>query len=236
MELGPNLCTWTTFGPGTDGGIIIGKDQATGGQDGPGAATTDAPGELTSAWKFFGSFGTFATTPLTPTGPASTDSSANVFDDTSNGATSLGTWHVGWNGNKIPMGGGTVTNWQVTDGRYVMDYRQNVPDDCACGFEGILYGHRLQGTIVLAAAPTPTPGPGATATATAGPGATPTATPQPGGDGDGGAAAGPTTGVGSLAPAVASIPAWAAIATGLGGAGLTALAGAAVAHALRRRR
>jgi len=49
---------------------------------------------------------------------------------------------------------------------------------------------------------------------------------------DGGAA----TGVGSLAPAVSSIPAWAAIASGLGGAGLLASLGAFLARFVRRRR
>ena len=48
--------------------------------------------------------------------------------------------------------------------------------------------------------------------------------------------AGPATGVGSLAPAVASIPAWAAIASGLGGAGLLGGLGALASRVLRRRR
>ncbi len=48
--------------------------------------------------------------------------------------------------------------------------------------------------------------------------------------------AGPATGVGSLAPAISSIPAWAAIASGLGGAGLLGLAGSALAAIFRRRR
>ena len=48
--------------------------------------------------------------------------------------------------------------------------------------------------------------------------------------------AGPATGVGSLAPAIASIPAWAAIASGLGGAGLLGGLGALASRVLRRRR
>ena len=55
-----------------------------------------------------------------------------------------------------------------------------------------------------------------------------------GGNGD--AAGGAATGVGSLAPVAASIPAWAAIASGLGGAGLLGSLGALAARALRRRR
>ena len=47
---------------------------------------------------------------------------------------------------------------------------------------------------------------------------------------------GPGTGVGSLAPAVSSIPAWAAIASGLGGAGLLGSLGAFVSRVFRRRR
>ncbi|MBI1885700.1 MAG: thrombospondin type 3 repeat-containing protein [Chloroflexi bacterium] len=54
--------------------------------------------------------------------------------------------------------------------------------------------------------------------------------------GEPGAAGGPGTGVGALAPAVASIPAWGAIATGLGGTGLLSLAASAIAGLFRRRR
>ncbi len=52
----------------------------------------------------------------------------------------------------------------------------------------------------------------------------------------GGAAGGPGTGIGSLAPAAASIPAWAAVASGLGGAGLLGSLGAFASRFLRRRR
>jgi hypothetical protein len=52
-----------------------------------------------------------------------------------------------------------------------------------------------------------------------------------------GATAGPSTGVGSLAPAVStSIPVWAAVVTGLGGAGLLGLAGTTLVRVFRRRR
>ena len=69
-------------------------------------------------------------------------------------------------------------------------------------------------------------------TGTGGTGGTGTGGTGTGGDAVGGAA----TGVGSLAPAVASIPAWAAIASGLGGTGLLGLAASAIARVLRRRR
>lgn len=51
-----------------------------------------------------------------------------------------------------------------------------------------------------------------------------------------GAAGGAATGVGSLAPAIASIPTWAAIASGLGLTGLLGSLGTFVARILRRRR
>jgi len=51
-----------------------------------------------------------------------------------------------------------------------------------------------------------------------------------------GAAGGAGTGVGSLAPVASSIPAWAAIASALGGAGLLGSLGTLAARILRRRR
>jgi len=52
----------------------------------------------------------------------------------------------------------------------------------------------------------------------------------------GGGAGGPDTGVGSLAPAIASIPGWAAIASGLGGAGILGAIGSFVLRVFRHRR
>jgi hypothetical protein len=51
-----------------------------------------------------------------------------------------------------------------------------------------------------------------------------------------GGAGGPSTGVGALAPAVGSIPTWAAIASGLGGAGFLGSIGAFFSRFIRRRR
>lgn len=56
------------------------------------------------------------------------------------------------------------------------------------------------------------------------------------GTGPTGAAGGAATGIGSLAPVVGSIPAWAAIVSALGGAGLLGSLGAMAARILRRRR
>ena len=75
-------------------------------------------------------------------------------------------------------------------------------------------------------------------------GATPTATPPPSDGNSGGntatdtsgGAGGPSTGVGALAPAVGSIPTWAAIMSALGGGGLLGIAGSAINSILRRRR
>jgi hypothetical protein len=67
---------------------------------------------------------------------------------------------------------------------------------------------------------------------TPGAGTTPTTTSDDAGGGVG------SPGVGSLAPVVSSIPAWAAIASGLGGAGLLGSLGALAARVfgIRRRR
>jgi hypothetical protein len=38
MEVAPGTLQWTDFGPGTDGGIVVGKSQLSGGQEaGPSA-------------------------------------------------------------------------------------------------------------------------------------------------------------------------------------------------------
>ncbi len=61
-------------------------------------------------------------------------------------------------------------------------------------------------------------------------------TTGPAGGTSGGGAGGPDTGVGSLAPAIASIPGWAAIASGLGGAGILGAIGSFVLRVFRHRR
>ena len=116
MEMAPGFYAWTGFAPGTDGGLILGKNQATGGQEtGPSGATATS-GELTSAWLFFGNYGTFATAPFVGAGEgvATTDASINVFSDASCstvagcvGKTELNTWHTAWNGVAISMGSST---------------------------------------------------------------------------------------------------------------------------------
>ena len=79
-------------------------------------------------------------------------------------------------------------------------------------------------------------GTGDTATGgTTGTGGAGTGDTTAGGTTGAGGIGGPDTGVGSLAPAIASIPAWAAIASGLGGAGLLGSLGALVSRIRRRR-
>jgi hypothetical protein len=61
MEQAVGVVTWTDFGPGTDGGIVVGKAQASGGQETNPASA--APGQLSNVWSFFGSNGTFYSIP-----------------------------------------------------------------------------------------------------------------------------------------------------------------------------
>ncbi len=100
MEINPGIVTWTDFGPGTDGGIVVGKSQISGEQE----IDKDSalPGELSSAWSFFGANGTFFTAPDGDT--------LNIFDDTSCagadciGKTELKVFNIAWNGTIIPIG------------------------------------------------------------------------------------------------------------------------------------
>jgi hypothetical protein len=108
----PTAPFWTPFGGGTDDGIIVGKNQTSGGQDAIGGGALTTSGELSTAWFFFGNYGTFATTTFSGAvgGVVTTDASANLFDSASCtgggcvGKTTLGTWNVGWNGVAVPMG------------------------------------------------------------------------------------------------------------------------------------
>ena len=89
--------------------------------------------------------------------------------------------------------------------------------------------HQVNCGVDPGSTPESTPEPTPTAAPTPSPEPSPLAD-LPNGDAAGGAA----TGVGALAPAAASIPAWAAIASGLGGAGLLGSLGALAALALPR--
>jgi hypothetical protein len=104
MFLVPGLYYWTPIHPGTDGGIIIGKAQKSGGQEID--ALSQANGEITAAWNYGANWGTFFTAP---------DASRNIFDDAScTGAgcgsnttprvTDLAVWNTAWNQMVIPAG------------------------------------------------------------------------------------------------------------------------------------
>lgn len=153
------------FAPGTDGGIVIGKNQA--------AGVSPAPGELAgfvSVQNPTEAPGSMYTTPYTYN---PTDSSANIFDDKSctsssacAGKTVLGTWNrVGGTGVLFNMGSATnqctstyycpgVTKWTITaagaaglDGdRYVLEYQRTNPN--VDGYDQV-YTFHLEGTIQL---------------------------------------------------------------------------------------
>ena len=100
MEVNPGFWIWTNLSAGTDGGLVIGKNQLSGGQEHSVPGATDAtPGEMTDAWLFFGEYGTFYA-----------DNSLNVFSDTSNdGTTALNDFNVAWNG--VTISGGSLSGY-----------------------------------------------------------------------------------------------------------------------------
>ena len=171
MEVAPDFHIWTNIAPGTDGGIVTGKNQLSGGQEKGPSAVIDTPGQLTAAWVFFGSF---ATAPLTGStaGTAPTDASANLFDDATctgaecTGRTVLGTWNVAWNSIAISLGSALgckaldvtkcqgVTNWTLdpspihcTPSSYTLDYAWAVPNGDPSGFGNVPFHLHLTGTI-----------------------------------------------------------------------------------------
>lgn len=158
MEMAPGFTIWTDFGPGTDSGFIIGKNQKSGGQELAPSAGNITSGDLTSSWLFFGNYGTFYTDP---------SASQNIFDNASCagttciGKTELKVWNTAWNKNIIPMGsfagcslpactpdqqaGIFVTNYTidpVTGGTWNMNYGQIVPSG---QFQGVKYTLVLRG-------------------------------------------------------------------------------------------
>ena len=109
--------------PGNDPGIILGKNQISGGQDLAPSALNTTAGDITGAWNFGGNYGTFYTAPgllsvkdpagnpvLPYDGTMTLGADANLFDDagcalaTCVGKTELKVWNVAWNGGTIPMG------------------------------------------------------------------------------------------------------------------------------------
>ncbi|MCK9419797.1 MAG: hypothetical protein M0R70_10510 [Nitrospirae bacterium] len=127
MELSPGSIYWTDFGPGTDGGFVVGKAQASGGQEISNIATD---GELTNAWGGAGGYATFFT---------SSSGTLNIFNSTScTGAdciykTELKVFNEAWNGSIIPFGsaaGCTLPSctWDQINGIFVNDYQIDQSD------------------------------------------------------------------------------------------------------------
>jgi hypothetical protein len=162
MEVAPGFVIWTDFGPGTDGGFIVGKAQKCGTQEFGSSADNTTPSELSNAWLFFGNYGTFCTDP---------GGEQNIFDDAGcTGAACIGKaelkyLYVVWNGNKIPLGSSVgcvlsscspdqmagifVNNYQinpVTGGAWSLDYRQVVPSG---GFLGVKFGMVVRGEVTM---------------------------------------------------------------------------------------
>ena len=157
MEAAPGFVLWTDFGPGTDGGFIVGKAQKSGGQELAPSSTNNTPGELISPWLFGGNYGTFSTDP---------GGEQNIFSDTSCtgaaciGQTELKYFHFAWNGIKLPFGSaGGCTQAQCTpeqlagifirewtynaqDSTYTLDY-SNVVSSGPATFLGLKFRIRL---------------------------------------------------------------------------------------------
>jgi hypothetical protein len=134
MEVQPGYWLWTDFGPGTDGGFVVGKDQAI--------------GELSSTWSFFGSDGTFFTLP---------GGTTNLFADAACSGTNcvnkteLNVFNVSWNGLIVPMGSPCgVSDYKVANvsgGTWTMNYSATVPMGDPSGFGGVHFSAIFSGTV-----------------------------------------------------------------------------------------
>ncbi len=128
------------IGPGLDGGLVIGKNQKSGGQEQAPSGSNAKPGEMASAFYVPQVYESLATVPMTGAqgGVATTDASLNRFDDVScSGAACLGkveinTMHLAADGKVYPggcasqdctsTGGSGVKSWTVAaDRTYVLD-------------------------------------------------------------------------------------------------------------------
>ncbi len=110
------------IGPGSDGGLVVGKNQKSGGQELGASAHRTQDGELSNAFSRVGS-ATLATAPMQGevSGEAGADAGANRFDDTScQGAACLGkveinALHQAYKGRVIP-GGCALADCAATGG------------------------------------------------------------------------------------------------------------------------
>ena len=127
------------IGPGSDGGLVVGKNQQSGGQELGASAHRSQAGELSNAFTRIG-FATLATAPMQGAdgGEAVTDASANRFDDASCSAAAclrkveINALHQAYKGQVIPggcahadcaaTGGSGVKSWVVkADRSYSLD-------------------------------------------------------------------------------------------------------------------
>jgi hypothetical protein len=125
---------------GTDGGLVVGKSQKSGGQELGPSGHQSKPGEMVSAFYLPPVYATLATAPMVgaTSGSATTDASLNKFDDTScSGAACLGTveintMHLAVDGKVYAggcavadcssTGGSGVKTWAVrADGTYILE-------------------------------------------------------------------------------------------------------------------
>lgn len=143
------------IGPGLDGGLVVGKNQKSGGQEHSVYAHRAQDGELSSAFTRQG-YATLATAPMQGEqgGDASTDASLNRFDDVSCSAAAclgkveINTLHQAYKGQVIP-GGCAVADCAATGGSGVKSWVVN-PDrtySLDATWDQILL--HLEGTIVL---------------------------------------------------------------------------------------
>ncbi len=162
MEVSPGFVLWTDYGPGTDGGFVLGKNQLPGGQEIDG--TNPNPGELSDAWYFFSNYGSFFTSP--DGGALNKFDKAPCAGSGCIGKTELKVLNVAWNSGLIPMGSAAgcalpactpdqlagifVTDYQidpVTGGAWSINYNQVVPNG---SFSGVKFSTTIRGTVVVA--------------------------------------------------------------------------------------
>ena len=128
------------IGPGTDGGLVVGKSQKSGGQEQAPSGNNAKSGEMVSAFWQPPVYATLATAPMIGAqgGAATTDASLNRFDDVSCagaaclGAVEINALHLAIDAKVYPggcaaqdcttTGGSGVKTWTVSPDRtYVLD-------------------------------------------------------------------------------------------------------------------
>jgi hypothetical protein len=143
------------LGPGLDGGLVVGKNQKSGGQETIQSGRRGQDGDLSSVFSRFG-YATLATAPMQGVlgGNAGTDAALNRFDDVSCSAAAclgkveINTLHQAFQGQVLP-GGCAVADCAATGGSGVKSWVVN-PDrsyrlDASWGQTQL----HLEGTIVL---------------------------------------------------------------------------------------